>query len=271
MFACCQRRDPKAFTDYNLIESPRDQSRPLPLDLYTETASDDRKSFLSKTHALRTHCTHSRAHRKHEFFPSFFTSFSLFLALLRCCISLSTASPPTCTRMCTKHVPQISFHSSFFYPQEAYTLLKYLPYIVLNPFSSPLIAQFFLLSGIFLSCVFLYFSNPIFSRMRLRPTHAPPSCAFLCMFGRRLVSRYRSGMFLPNIRLVPSLTVVYIGLHLSLSFSFFSLYFFLSSLSFSLSLCFSSRYKNGPVKIAETHIEEHSSTTNEKVYTNKKS
>lgn len=260
MFACCQRRDPKALTDYNLIESPRDQSRPLPLDLYTETASDDRKSFLSKTHALRTHCTHSRAHRKHEFFPSFFTSFSLFLALLRC-ISSSTASPPTCTSMCTKHVPQISFHSSFFYPQEAYTLLKYLS-IVLNPFSSPLIAQFFLLSGIFLSCVFLYFSNPIFSRMRLRPTHAPSSCAFLCMFGRRLVSRYRSGMFLPNIRLIPSLTVVYIGLHLSLSFSFFSLSFF---------LFFSSRYENSPVKITETHIEEHSSTTNEKVYTNKKS
>ncbi|XP_014486689.1 PREDICTED: proclotting enzyme-like [Dinoponera quadriceps] len=42
MFACCQRKDPKALTDYNLIESPRDQSRPLPLDLYTETASDDR-------------------------------------------------------------------------------------------------------------------------------------------------------------------------------------------------------------------------------------
>lgn len=141
------------------------------------------------------------------------------------------------------------------------TLLKYLS-IVLNPFSSPLIAQFFLLSGILLSCVFLYFSNPIFSRMRLRPTHAPPSCAFLCMFGRRLVSRYRSGMFLPNIRLIPSLTVVYIGLHLSLSFSFFSLSFF---------LFFSSRYENSPVKITETHIEEHSSTTNEKVYTNKKS
>ncbi|GAB1859069.1 Serine proteinase stubble [Camponotus japonicus] len=42
MFACCQRKDPKALTDYNLIESPRDQSRPLPLDLYTETDSDDR-------------------------------------------------------------------------------------------------------------------------------------------------------------------------------------------------------------------------------------
>lgn len=48
MYACCQRKDPKALTDYNLIESPRDQSRPLPLDLYTETASDDRKSFLRK-------------------------------------------------------------------------------------------------------------------------------------------------------------------------------------------------------------------------------
>lgn len=78
MFACCQRRDPKALTDYNLIESPRDQSRPLPLDLYTDTASDDRKSFLSKTHALRTHCTHSRAHRKHDFFPCFFTFFLSF-------------------------------------------------------------------------------------------------------------------------------------------------------------------------------------------------
>jgi len=46
MYACCQRKDPKALVDYNLIESPRDQSRPLPLDLYTETASDDRKSSL---------------------------------------------------------------------------------------------------------------------------------------------------------------------------------------------------------------------------------
>ncbi|KYN32968.1 Serine proteinase stubble [Trachymyrmex septentrionalis] len=43
MYACCQRKDPtKALTDYNLIESPRDQSRPLPLDLYTETDSGDR-------------------------------------------------------------------------------------------------------------------------------------------------------------------------------------------------------------------------------------
>ncbi|RLU24131.1 hypothetical protein DMN91_004340 [Ooceraea biroi] len=42
MYACCQRKDSKALTDYNLIESPRDQSRPLPLDLYTETVSDDR-------------------------------------------------------------------------------------------------------------------------------------------------------------------------------------------------------------------------------------
>jgi len=49
MFACCQRKDPKALTDYNLIESPRDQSRPLPLDLYTETDSDDRKSFLRRS------------------------------------------------------------------------------------------------------------------------------------------------------------------------------------------------------------------------------
>jgi len=49
MYACCQRKDStKALTDYNLIESPRDQSRPLPLDLYTETDSDDRKSFLRK-------------------------------------------------------------------------------------------------------------------------------------------------------------------------------------------------------------------------------
>lgn len=52
MYACCQRKEPKGSSDYNLIEAPRDQSQPLPLDTYTETANDDRKSFLQK-HVIR--------------------------------------------------------------------------------------------------------------------------------------------------------------------------------------------------------------------------
>ncbi|XP_043513069.1 proclotting enzyme-like isoform X2 [Frieseomelitta varia] len=42
MYACCQRKEPKDSSDYNLIEAPRDQSQPLPLDTYTENANDDR-------------------------------------------------------------------------------------------------------------------------------------------------------------------------------------------------------------------------------------
>ncbi|XP_029039138.1 proclotting enzyme-like isoform X1 [Osmia bicornis bicornis] len=54
MFACCQRREPKGSSDYNLIEAPRDQSQPLPLDTYTETANDDRCGIpVSKQTAQR--------------------------------------------------------------------------------------------------------------------------------------------------------------------------------------------------------------------------
>lgn len=79
MYACCQRKDPKALTDYNLIESSRDQSRPLPLDLYTETASDDRKSFLRK--ACRPYSSTAlesmRSTLVSLFFPFFFLLFFL--------------------------------------------------------------------------------------------------------------------------------------------------------------------------------------------------
>ncbi|XP_076656578.1 plasma kallikrein [Halictus rubicundus] len=54
MFACCQRQEPKGSSDYNLIEAPRDQSQPLPLDTYTETANDDRCGIpVSKQTAQR--------------------------------------------------------------------------------------------------------------------------------------------------------------------------------------------------------------------------
>lgn len=85
MYACCQRKDPKALTDYNLIESSRDQSRPLPLDLYTETASDDRKSFLRK--ACRPYSSTAlesmRSTLVSLFFPFFFScSSSSFLSIV---------------------------------------------------------------------------------------------------------------------------------------------------------------------------------------------
>lgn len=80
MFACCQRKDPKALTDYNLIESPRDQSRPLPLDLYTETASDDRKSFLRKR-MPSVHTAHTRAHTAGMTSSPEFSSHSLSVSL----------------------------------------------------------------------------------------------------------------------------------------------------------------------------------------------
>jgi len=82
MYACCQRKDPKALVDNNLIESPRDQSRPLPLDLYTETASDDRKSSLRQACPPSMSCGTVHLH-EHESSPSVFLSplFSLSLSL----------------------------------------------------------------------------------------------------------------------------------------------------------------------------------------------
>nr|KAF7438359.1 hypothetical protein H0235_000750 [Vespula pensylvanica] len=41
MFACCHRKDPKAISDSNFLETPRDQSQPLPLDTYTDATNDD--------------------------------------------------------------------------------------------------------------------------------------------------------------------------------------------------------------------------------------
>lgn len=111
MFACCQRKEnPKALTDYNLIESPRDQSRPLPLDLYTETDSDDRKSFLRKSmpsmhwhHALASMNSSFPLSGSSLFFSlssSFYQLFVIFLLKLN-----YFAIPRTC--MYSKHV--ISF------------------------------------------------------------------------------------------------------------------------------------------------------------------
>ncbi|KAK2577208.1 hypothetical protein KPH14_003358 [Odynerus spinipes] len=47
MFACCQRKDPKASSDSNLLEVPRDQSQPLPLDTYTDATNDDDQCGIS--------------------------------------------------------------------------------------------------------------------------------------------------------------------------------------------------------------------------------
>ncbi|KAG7209853.1 hypothetical protein KM043_011456 [Ampulex compressa] len=54
MYACCHRKEAKDSSNYNLIEAPRDQSQPLPLDSYTETAQDDRCGIpVSKQTAQR--------------------------------------------------------------------------------------------------------------------------------------------------------------------------------------------------------------------------
>jgi len=104
MYACCQRKDPKALVDNNLIESPRDQSRPLPLDLYTETASDDRKSSLRQACPPSMSCGTVHLH-EHESSPSVFLSplFSLSLSLSLSLFLFSFLSAPfSRTRMyCT--------------------------------------------------------------------------------------------------------------------------------------------------------------------------
>lgn len=109
MFACCQRRDSKALTDYNLIEAPRDQSGPLPLDLYTETASDDRKSFLRRAcHPYsRTAHTASMSSLLPLSLPLFYLalSWSFSFSLLFLLVKHSALS---CTRMCSKHVLRFS-------------------------------------------------------------------------------------------------------------------------------------------------------------------
>lgn len=112
MFACCQRKDPNALTDNNLIESPRDQSRPLPLDLYTETASDDaRKSFLRK--ACPPYSYH-RTYTKACILPSSLQSFSFppssFLLSPLYFIHCQLSRKVTIC-MSSKHKPLFSFQS----------------------------------------------------------------------------------------------------------------------------------------------------------------
>lgn len=134
MYACCQRKDPKALTDYNLIESSRDQSRPLPLDLYTETASDDRKSFLRK--ACRPYSSTALESMRSTLVSLFFPFFSLVLSPVSCRLFLSLS---TISRLYTfACIP--SMHSHFFAHRFSTREIAQFPcrmssiYRLLNPF-----------------------------------------------------------------------------------------------------------------------------------------
>lgn len=237
MFACCQRKDAKALTDYNLIESPRDQSRPL--DLYTETASDDRKSFLRKR-MPSVHTAHTRAHTVSmssssvsSSVSSFSLSFSLFLSLW----SIVHLIVDCITTHAHSHVHRacitVSFRSSFFYPRKAHTFLaRYSLFIVLGPFSSPLVTQFFLLSVLVCSFVSLLLNFQV-CEVHACITNLSRPCA---CWPEDLFLDIKTACFCPKYPSTPLLTAVNVSLvDLGLSFSLF--------------LCFSSRCKNSPVKI----------------------
>lgn len=145
MYACCQRKDPKALTDYNLIESPRDQSRPLPLDLYTETASDDRKSFLRK--ACRPYSSTAlesmRSVSPYLFIlPLFFS----FILPVDCVFLFINCFTPSHIRACSKHASSSPTSSTrIVYLEKLHSFLTgCLPFIDLNLFF-PSTSQFFLL------------------------------------------------------------------------------------------------------------------------------
>lgn len=137
MFACCQRKESsKALTDYNLVEVPRDQTRPLSLDLYTETADDDSKSFLRNSmpppppsrHALvasmRALSPFDSFSRLSLSIPSIYLLICLhlfiflapFLSLPRSVVFLcqSSIALPRTSHVPSKHVPVFFFISSLF-------------------------------------------------------------------------------------------------------------------------------------------------------------
>lgn len=113
MYACCQRKDPKALTDYNLIESPRDQSRPLPLDLYPETASDDRKSFLRK--ACRPYFSTALESMRSILVPSIYSFFVFFFCSPSRSLSIDFLFINYFTHICvySKHVLPLLLHTVY--------------------------------------------------------------------------------------------------------------------------------------------------------------
>lgn len=133
MYACCQRKDPKALTDYNLIESPRDQSRPLPLDLYTETASDDRKSFLRK--ACRPYSSIALGSMRSTLVSLFSLSFSCSSSSFLSIVSIFVNYFTTLHHSLVFQACILTSSHIVFYLEKLHNFLAgCLPFIVLNPF-----------------------------------------------------------------------------------------------------------------------------------------